>query len=704
MLSSSAPRGTETSSLIRRWWSFWRISENTKLYLVAVLVGVVTSLGVWLFREGIDFFQQNYRDLALSWLGSVYAPLAILGIIPVLALAGFIVGFLKHHYVGEERLHGVAGIMESIGYAGGRLRYRLMPLKALLASFSLGAGASVGPEDPSVQIGTGIGSAFGQWLRLNEDKVKLLVGAGAAGGIAAVFGAPIAGVFFALEVILGDFSTSTFGVVVLTSVIASAVMQALDSGGIVFTRASAPELGISSYTLGGLQELPLYILLGILIAPISAVFIRTLYWQHDLWHHMKLQQSMKTALAGVLVAGMAIFLPQIMGTGRNTLNTLLNGSTADFTIIVLVALVAVKILATTISLGGGFVGGMFAPSLFVGAAAGRAFGQVLVTVFPGVFTANPAAFALAGMAAAMAGVIRSPITAIILLFELTDDYRLILPIMLTTAVCLIVVERLAPDGLYHFGLARKGIRLVRGRDVDLMQTVSVKDVMTTVPRVVRADLPLVELEQEFEKDKSHGLLVIDKEELLFGIVTLQDLATYKKNVSNALDGHTVSDICTREVLTITPHTSVADALKILGTRNWGRLPVVDPHTSKKVVGILRRHDVVRAYDLAMQRKQEAAQRAEEIRLATLSSAHILELRVEASSQAVDHEIRNLDWPTGSVVAAIRRGSKLLIPHGNTVLRSGDKLTVVSLENDLEELAEMVNSRPAETINRPSLKS
>src|SRR5664279_2453557 len=293
---------------------------------------------------------------------------------------------------------------------------------------------------------------LGQWLHLSDDRVRLLVGAGAAGGISAVFHAPIAGVFFALEVILSDFSTGTFGVVVLTSVIASVTVRAFSTSG--------PELGISNYTLGTLQEVPFYVLLGVLLAPVSALFIRTLYWQQDLWHHFKLSRPLKTMFAGALVGVLALLLPQIMGTGHDTLNALLDSTQVGFTIGLLLGLALVKMLATTISLGGGFVGGMFAPSLFVGAALGRAFGQILLFFLPGVLTADPAAFAIAGMAAVMAGVIRAPITAAILLFELTDDYKLILPILLTTAICVLLVEKLAPDGIYHLGLARHGIRSV----------------------------------------------------------------------------------------------------------------------------------------------------------------------------------------------------------------------------------------------------
>src|SRR5258708_31970681 len=195
-----------------------RPSENMILLALAVSVGLATGGGVWLFRKGIDFFQRTYREGLLHLIGNAVGPF---GIVIVLALAGLIVGWCMERFIGEERHHGVAGIMEASALAGGRLRYRRMPIKAALASFSLGAGASVGPEDPSVQIGANIGSALGQWLHMRDERVKLLVAAGAAGGVAAAFNAPIAGVFFALEVILGDFSMGAFGVVVLTAVIST---------------------------------------------------------------------------------------------------------------------------------------------------------------------------------------------------------------------------------------------------------------------------------------------------------------------------------------------------------------------------------------------------------------------------------------------------------------------------------------------------
>ncbi len=359
---------------LSRFWLNWKPSEGGLLLVLAALVGVATGLGVWLFDEGIAFFEENFRNGLLHDLASALGPWVVVGIVPVLALAGLIVGFLLDRFVGHESQHGVAGIMASTALTGGRLRYGQMPIKAFLSSFSLGAGASVGPEDPSVQIGANLGSMFGQWLHLSEERLRLLVGAGAAGGIAAVFHAPIAGVFFALEVVLADFSTGTFGVVVMTAVIASVTMQVITQGG--------PELGISTYSLGSTPELVLYMLLGVLLAPVSALFIRALYWQQDLWDGMTLPRPVKTMFAGALIGVFAIFLPQIMGTGHDTLNALLNANHLEFTIQLLLLLAGVKLLATVMSLAGGFVGGMFAPSLFVGAALGRAFGEFLSRDIP----------------------------------------------------------------------------------------------------------------------------------------------------------------------------------------------------------------------------------------------------------------------------------------------------------------------------------
>ncbi|MHB8630011.1 MAG: chloride channel protein [Aggregatilineales bacterium] len=650
--------------------------ENATLLTLAVSVGLSTGIGVWLFRQGITLFGQVYREALSQGIFSGFGGWAI---VPVMGLAGLIVGLLMDRLIGEERHHGIAGIIEAVALSGGRLRAWRMPIKAILASFSIGAGASVGPEDPSVQIGANLGSFFGQWLRMSDERVRLLVAAGSASGIAAAFHAPIAGVFFALEAILGDFSTSAFGVVVLAAVIATMLTRAIDPSG--------AELGNWSYSLGNLQEVPFYVLLGLLLAPVSALFIKLLYWQTDFWHHLKAARPIKTLLAGLIVGLIAVFLPMVMGTGRDTMNQLLGQKVLDLSIGFLIALAIGKMLATVISVGGGFVGGMFAPALFVGAALGRAYGGLLVALSNGTTSATPAAFAIAGMAAAMTGVIRTPITAIILLFELTDDYNLILPIMLTTVVCLFLVERLAPDGIYQLGLARKGFRVSRGHDVDVMQGVTVREAMSVSVQTVPKSMPASQAETEFEKTHTHGLVVTDTNGSLYGVVTLQDYERVREQ--GGLEQKTVGEICTREVISVTPDDPVSKAFQLMSGRDLGRLPVVASNNSEQIVGIVRRRDIARAYEMALQRKIEGQLQTEQIRLAATSNAHIVELRVNADSPADNHAIRELPWPKGSIVATIQRNRQALVPQGDTKLQAGDLLTVVTTPGRERELMGIV---------------
>ncbi len=654
-------------------------SENTRLLILAVCLGLATGIAIWVFRTAINFFHEIFiegvqHELSRTLLGSMASVFS-------LALAGLMVGWLMHRFVGEERHHGVAGIMESVALIGGRLPYQRIPFKALASSISLGAGASVGPEDPSVQIGANLGSMLGQKTHLSEEQVKLLVAAGAASAIAAAFKAPIAGVFFALEVILyGSFSSAAVGVVVLSAVISSAFTQAIEPH---------PEMGPFAHTLSSPLEIPLFVPLGILLGPIASLFIRWVYFQHDWWHrHVHLSRPLRTALAGVLVGIVAIFLPEIMGTGRETMNDVLSGE-ADFALTLLLILGAAKLLMTGISMAGGFVGGIFAPSLFVGTMLGGAYGLVIDRIIGGGGTnvTPPEVYAVAGMAGMMAGVVRSPITAIMLVFELTNDYRLILPIMLTTVVCVLIAEQIEPSGMYILGLRRKGIHLQEGRDIDLMQGVKVADAMLKPAPTISEKASLVELRDTLRKLRTFSMCVVDDEGLLSGIVTLSDLQrAYDTHGEKSL---TVGEICTHNPITVTPDDVLWTAIRCMSLNDVGRLPVVEPGT-RKLLGFIGRHGVMRAYNIAIARKLEDQHTAERLRLNTLTGAHTYEYYLSANASATGKLIQEIQWPTESVVASVQRGGRLIVPHGSTKLLTGDKLTLVadpSVENELAYLLE-----------------
>ncbi|HEX2621563.1 MAG TPA: chloride channel protein [Phototrophicaceae bacterium] len=615
--------------------------------------------------------------LAHDVLGAMFGSV---GIIVVLAFAGAVVGFIMDRFIGTERYHGVAGVMEAAALTGGRLHYQKMPFKAVASALSLGAGASVGPEDPSVQIGANLGSWFGQKLHLSESHVRILVAAGAAGAIAAAFKAPIAGVFFALEVILnGVFESQSFGVVVLAAVVSAAFTQAINP---------AVEMGPFNYTLGSPLEMPLFIPLGIGLAMVSVLFVRAVYWQHDFWHHhIHLSRPVKTALAGALVGVVGIFLPQIMGTGRETMSEILSGE-VPFVPVMLLALAGFKLLMTTISMAGGFVGGIFAPALFVGTMLGSFYGRFINGIFPGSSMGDPQTYAIAGMAAMMAGVVRSPITAIMLVFELTNDYRLILPIMLATIVCVYIAERLEPSGIYSFGLLRQGVRLTQGREIDLMQGVVVGEAMLTPAPTIPENASLLELRDTLRKYRSNSLCVIDSDGLLSGIVTLSDLQRgYAQNGDKPI---TVGNICTHDVITISPEDVLWTAIQIMSAKDVGRLPVVRRGT-REVVGLIGRHGILRAYNIAVAHKLEDQHMAERIRLNTLTGAHVLEIYVEPNAPVTGMCISEVQWPIESTVAAIRRNGKLIIPHGSSRLKVGDLLTIVADSSVTDELNTLMHS-------------
>ena len=411
------------SAAIARWLDRVQPSGVVVLGAAALAVGVATGMGVWLYKQIILWVTQ----VAFGGLAGALAPLGHWTIMLVPVVGGLIVGLLLHFFIGEERSHGVAGIMEAVALAGGRLRYRRMPIKVGISGVSIGFGASVGPEDPSVQLGANLGSMVGQLGRLSDEGIRTLVAAGAAAAIAATFNAPIAGVFFALEIVLGELTGPTFGVVILASVASAVFMQAV--------AGSQPAFHVPIYEFRSWVDLPLYAALGAIAGVIAALYIFLIYRAQAVFHDVPLPRWAKPAVAGLLVGAVGIFLPQIFGVGYDTIEKLLNGE--QMALLLVLALLAAKIVMTPTSLAGGFIGGVFAPSLFLGATLGSAFGMVVHYLMP-TYAVVPAAFALVGMAAVLAGTVRAPLTAILLLFEMTGDYRIILPVMFAAGLSLLV--------------------------------------------------------------------------------------------------------------------------------------------------------------------------------------------------------------------------------------------------------------------------
>ncbi len=651
-------RSRSSRTFIARLLDRWEPSGWYVLGVAAILVGFTGGLGVWIFKQGIVLAQ-----LGFGIVGAGLKPYGVWTVALVPAIGGLIVGLIIHHFVGIERHHGVAGIMESVALAGGRLRYWRIPAKTIASALSIGAGASVGPEDPSVQIGAGLGSMFGQWFHLSDDRVRVLVSAGVAAGISAAFNAPIAGVFFALELVLGEIGGSALGVVVLASVVSAVVTQAI--------AGPQPAFGIPSYTYHSAWELALYLGLGLLAGPVAALYVRLLYISQDAFHAWHAPEWIKPAIAGVLVGIVGIFLPQVFGVGYSTIEEILKGGLLTFGL--MAALTIGKLICTPLSIGGGFPGGVFAPSLFIGATLGGAYGTVAQYLFPSLQIAPPA-YAMVGMAAVLAGSVHAPLTAVLLLFEMTNDYRIILPLMFAVTVSLVLSQSFQSESVYTLGLKRKGVNIERGRDVEVLQSITVGEVMQT-EIVTLHDTDTINAASDILLHlRSHGLPVVNSAGELCGIFTVQDI---ERANSEGNQQYSVGEICTHEVLVTYTDETLATALRRMSVRDIGRLPVVAHDNPRHIVGLLRRIDIIRAYDVALTRRAALRHRAHQVRLGAVGGVSVEEIAVEEQSLCVGQRVSEIAWPHDCVIATVRRGTRLLIPRGDTVLQAGDVLAVVA---------------------------
>jgi CIC family chloride channel protein len=678
-------------------------SSTSVLLATAVLVGAGTGLGAVLFIELIEVVQRIFYSGGESIFGFLGRGLFIL--IP--ALGGLLAGPIIAYFAKEAKGHGVPEVMQSIALSGGRIRPRVGIAKIIASALCIGSGGSAGREGPIVQVGASLGSTIGQLLHLSEGRIRNLVACGAAAGIAATFNAPIAGVIFAVEIILGELHLGDMGSVVISAVTASTMAR-------IFL-GSRPAFSIPQYDVKTPLEVLLYAVLGVLSALVAVAFIRLLYYLEDLFDNWKFPQSLKPAVGGLILGSLAFFYPMILGLGfvpdeeallglpviENIPHVFGSGFPViegallgDLSFGLLFALILLKPLATSLTLGSGNSGGVFAPALFTGAALGGAFGRIVEAIAPQA-TAGPGAFATVGMAAVFAGAARAPFTAILIVFEMTDDYRLIIPLMAGVIVSMIVAERLHKDSIYTLKLTRRGIRLRRGRDVDVMEAVQVEEVMMRPPVTVPASLPASLLANEFLRTGRHGFPVIDEKGELIGIVSLEDYRRVSTRKDIDLDRLTVEQITTRHPIAAFPDETVDMVLRRMAPRDLSRLPVVARDNPKRLLGVVRRNDIVRAYEVGAMRREEARRRAETTHLVSDTQAQFIDLHVPPNSNVAGKTIADLELPRAAVLVSIRRGHELVIPHGDTKLFVGDVVTALCERDCISKMRTVLNESKSE---------
>ena len=563
-----------------------RVNEHAVMILMAIIVGILGGYGAVLFRWLISFFQKvSFGNGAGNLLSKLMVLPWYAKIIPPI-IGGVVVGLIIYFLAREAKGHGVPEVMEAVALKGGIIRKRVVLIKSIASAICIGTGGSAGREGPIVQIGSAIGSSFGQIMKVSADRMRTLVGCGAAAGIAATFNAPLAGVMFSMEIILGEFGITTFSPIVVSSVMATVISRAY--------LGDYPAFVIPNYTLVSTMEIPLYMALGIIAGVVGVIFTSSLYKIEDLFDSIKIPDYTKAAIGGLLIGIIGIFFPHVYGVGYGAIELALLENLSWY---ILIALIFAKILATSFTIGSGGSGGIFAPSLFIGAMLGGAFGCMVHHLFPNI-TATYGAYSLVGMGALVAGATHGPITAILILFEMTGNYKIILPLMLSCILSSIVASQIKRESIYTLKLIRRGTDIRAGKEVNVMKSLLVKDAMTKEVATVSENMHLNKLLKYTFSSKYSSFPVVDDSGLLSGIVTFQDFkeVVFEEGLGDLV---VVKDIYIPNVITITGNKNLDEALKKIGLKNIEQLPVVDENNPRKIVGILSRRDIFSAYNKAL---------------------------------------------------------------------------------------------------------
>ena len=653
-------------------------SDQVLILVMAAIVGVLSAYGAILFRLLIlgsqrVFFWSNNVDLAylesLPWYWKLLAP----------TIGGLVLARIVVDWAPESKGSGIPEVIESVALRGGAVRKRVAPLKALAAAICIGSGGSAGREGPVVHIGAAVGSWIAQSLRVSAKQMRTLVGCGVAGGIAATFNTPFAGALFAVEVVLGDFGTAKISPIVIASVVATVISR--------HYIGDFPQIIVPAFNedINLITIIP-YFIVGIGSAFVSAWFIKSLGWGWKLADRWKLSPYLLPGAGGLMVGTIGIFVPDVFGVGYDTINAVLNNQIG---LAMLMAILVLKIVATSATLTSGGSGGVFAPSLVIGALLGGIVGIATEHIAPG-WVHSPHALALVGMGALVAGTTRAPISAVLVIFELTYEYSVILPLMVACIPSVLVSAWLHRDSIYIAKLTHKGVSLKARGDVNLLKGLQVGDVVQPRVESINAGAPLAEVIERFMETRFPIMWLVDGDGKLLGVLESKSLEVAILERESLLELIVAQDIAVPVEAPIHPKDDLSFAMKLFADVPFEVLPVVDP-ADGHLLGDLLRSDVIDAYNRELAMRDSMATTVDAINVADrLGQVDIGDgftlLEYEIPHHLIGKTLVEIDLRKKVDVQCvlIKRAKTRVVPRPDTVFQEGDVLLVAGDARRMQE--------------------
>ncbi|MHA1600774.1 MAG: chloride channel protein, partial [Alphaproteobacteria bacterium] len=552
-----------------------QLSRNVQviLSLLAVAVGTAASVAAIGFRYVIDLVQQLGFGFGGESVATLAAGLPWWQLILVPTAGGLVIGLLVHFVLPGRRPHGVADVIESNALRVGRMSATVGLKAAVISAASIGVGASVGREGPVVHLGASIGAWMAKRLHMGRTPARTLLGCGVAAAVAASFNAPIAGVFFALEVVVGHYALTAFAPIVIASV-TGAIISRMHYGD--FPAFVVPAVrAITSF-----WELPAFALLGAFSAVVAIIFMRAVFLTEDVVARLPVPPWVRPALGGLAVGLLALAFPQILGVGYEATDAALSGLLPLW---MLLALLVAKTGATAISLGCGFGGGVFSPSLFIGAMLGGTFGVIATSAFP-EFSSGPGAYTIIGMGAMAGAVLGAPISTVLMIFELTSDYSATIAVMIAASIASVITHQTHGRSFFGWQLLRRGVVVRGGQEVGLLRAIRARDVMDADYETVSSETPIAVVRARLQAAPCGELFVVDSDDRLTGVIAYSDMHEAAYDTSHDAE-MTAKDVARGRPAVLLADDDLEAAVKAHGASGEVFLPVIDHRDTRRIVGI-----------------------------------------------------------------------------------------------------------------------